>query len=268
VRITTTALLLIIIYPLTVLADVAGSGATQSQQAKQNDSDAVPGFSNFLKCSNFTWMQDCQKINRWVADHPDQPLRMMKDGIEFYFPPGTPSSTIDWVVNQTPESLERYIAYNEKLSERNNKSAAMYNKALDARGGVLRGDIGLDYILNTPSSEVKTAINQKNVAVYVFVDSGCTACAIFEPRIAELRQQYPNIPVSVLQVDNNPAATKAIEAATQTQVTLLRTEQLSRYNIRVFPTIWIEDRRSNHTSVIQGAVTLPDLARHIAQVSK
>ena len=250
------------------MADTYQGRPSPSEPADTKKQDPMPGLDDFLQCTNFTWMQNCNRLNQWISDHPDQPVRMKKDGVEFYFPPGTPSATIDWVVNQTPESLQRYFAYLEKISARNEKSAAMYAKALDDMGGNLPGENGLDYFLAPPSSDVKIPINEKNVAIYVFIDSGCTACAIFEPRIAEFRRLYPNIPFSVLQVDNHPDATRQIAAVTGSRVTILPPDQLARYNIRMFPTIWIEDRRSNHTSVVQGAVTVPELARQISKVSK
>lgn len=237
---------------------------------KRETSQVLPGFDSFLVCSNFTWMQNCREINQWVSENPDKPLRLKRDGIEFYFPPGTPSPTIDWVVNQSPESLERYLNYLERLSERNRKSAAMYGKALEARGGKLRGEVGLDYFLMPPAESAKAKIHEQNVAIYVFVDPACTACATFEPRIAQLRSEYPRLTITILQVNGNRKAADAVEKRTGVRVRPLTKTQFAQYrsNVRAFPTVWIEDQRTKRTSVLTGAVTYPELARQISRLSK
>jgi len=242
----------------------------EKKTGKSKDS-GLPGFESFLQCSNFTWMHNCKQMNEWVSENPEKPVRIKKDGVEFYFPPGTPSTTIDWVLNQTPEALERYLSYLEALSIRNRKSAEMYENALEARGGNLRGDVGLDYFLQQPPAEsVKTKINQKNVSVYVFVDSRCTACATYEPRVAQLRAAYPDMSISILQVDNDRKHARDLQERTGVRVTIVSPAQFAQYkkNVRIFPTTWVENLSTKKTTVLPGSVTFPELARQISKVSK
>lgn len=260
---------------LTVSIGLSSAFAAPDQvvekKATKTKDAVLPGFESFLECSNFTWMHNCKQLNEWVSENPEKPVRIKKDGAEFYFPPGTPSTTIDWVVNQTPEALERYLNYLQALSNRNRKSAEMYAIAMEARGGNLRGDVGLDYFLQEPPAEsVKTKINQKNVSIYVFVDSRCSACATFESRVAQLHQAYPDLSISILQVDNNREHARELQARTGVRVTIVTPAQFAQYkkNVQIYPTTWVENLTTKKTSVLPGAMTFPELARQISKVSK
>lgn len=227
-------------------------------------------FTSYLDCSSFTWMQDCGRVNKWVENNPDKPLRLKKNGLEFYFPPGTPSTTIDWVVNQTPEALQRYLAYEERAHTHGKAGAAMYRAALEARGGMMKGMEGIKGITEQKTLFEKARVKEENVSVYMFVDSRCGACATMYDQIGQLKRNYPKLFVSILQFDDNRKAAAAIQKVTNAPVHVLDAKAKQVYGARVkkVPTIWIEDKRSKRTDVIEGQVTVPQIVRELERISK
>lgn len=244
--------------------------AMAAGQDNREKPDGNPPVENFLDCTAFTWMQNCTETNRWVAQNPDKPLRINKSGIEFFFPPGTPSVTVDWVVNQTPQSLERYMQYMERSYAHHTRAAAMYRAALEARDGALKGFDGIDGIRKSEPYATLPKIKQNNVKLYVFYSSTCSACKLQEPHIAELRKRYPQMEISMLQINHDPSYVSRVNKTLGVPAVQLTAAQFAQYRARVnvTPTIWIEDKRSSNTDVVEGYVTLPDIVRHIARVSK
>lgn len=243
--------------------------AWSASDSSAGGDDKTP-FENFLDCTAFTWMHNCKTLNKWVSENPDKPVKINKDGIEWFFPPGTPSVTVDWVVNQTPQALERYMQYLERSYAHHKKASVMYQAALETRGGSLRGFEGIDSIRDNKSYSQLPKFNQSNAMLYVFYDSNCGACKQLEPNIAELRRLYPNLQISMLQINPDPGAIASVRAVTGAKVAQLSGAQLEQYKsrLKITPTIWVEDTRTKRTDIIEGYVTVPELVRHIAKVAK
>lgn len=246
-----------------------GLAAAMPTPKAEEDADSSP-FTSYLDCSSFTWMQDCDRINKWVARNPDKPLRLKKNGLEFYFPPGTPSTTVDWVVNQTPQALQRYLEYEERAHAHGKAGAAMYRAALEARGGMMKGMEGIKGITEQKTLFEKARIREQSVSVYMFVDSRCAACASMYDQIGELKRKYPKLFVSILQFDNNQKAAASIQKVTNAPVHVLDAKAKQVYGARVkkVPTIWLEDKRSKRTEVIEGQVTVSQIVRELERISK
>lgn len=247
-----------------------GASSAIAAPGNQEPTEGKPPVENFLDCTSFTWMHNCNETNRWVAQNPDKPLRINKDGIEWYFPPGTPSVTIDWVVNQTPQALDRYIQYLERTHTHHTRAARMYQVALEARGGNLKGFDSIQTIRDSKPYASLPKINQGNVSMYVFYNSQCSACKLLEPHIADLHKKYPQIEISMLQINNDPSYVEYVRRTVGVPAAQLSATQFAQYRSRVnvTPTIWVEDKRTKQTSVIEGYVPLPEIARHLARLSK
>lgn len=245
--------------------------AVAADTAKSSSSaETKPPFGNFLECTRFTWMDNCDEINKWVNQNPDKPLRVKKDGLEFYFPPGTPSATVDLVLNQTPEAAERYAQYLERSYSHQKKIASLYANTLEAHGGSLKGVDGIELIRNTKADELLPKIKEGNVSMFVFYDSNCGACRLMEPIISDLHKRYPNLQVSMLQLNNDPQGIVRTRNVTSVPTLQLAGEQLSRYkkDIKITPTIWIEDKRTQRKFVLEGMSTTAEISRHLARISK
>ena len=232
--------------------------------------ESKPPFGSFLECTRFTWMDNCDEINKWVAQNPDKPLRVKKDGLEFFFPPGTPSPTVDLVLNQTPEAIERYMQYLERSYANNKKIATMYASALGARGGNLKGVDGIELIRDTKPGDLLPKIKEANVAVFMFYDSTCGACRLMEPIIADLHEHYAGLQISMLQLNNDPQGVTRTRNVTKVPTLQLSGAELSNYkrDIKTVPTIWIEDKRTKRKFVMEGMSTMDEIARQLARVSK
>lgn len=237
---------------------------------KPTPADAKAPFGSFLECTRFTWMDNCDEVNKWVAQNPDKPLRVKKDGLEFFFPAGTPSATVDLVVNQTPEAAERHIQYLERSYAHQKKIASLYTSAIEARGDNLKGVDGIELIRDAKPSEMLPKFKEGNVAMFVFYDSTCGACRLMEPIIADLHSRYPGLQVSMLQMNNDPQGVARARNVTNVPTLQLSGEQLASYkrDIKITPTIWIEDRRTKRKYVMEGMSTSAEIARHLARISK
>ena len=246
------------------------ANASPNNQASVSDDDYAPG-GNFLDCTNFTWMQDCKNVNKWVGEHPDKPLRINKNGLHWFFPPGTPPEMIDWVVNQTPGALERLFVYMERNRAYTEKSAAMYRTALEKRGG-LKGFPTLDEVANPPSmlERAETKIDTSKVALYIFTNSQCGACRSLEPNIGALRRQFPRLKISMLQINNDPAGARRISAVTGASVTILSPSKLRQYAryVQRTPTIWVQNTATNHTTTLIGEQSLSAIVRALKKESQ
>lgn len=239
-------------------------------EPSKNALEGKPPVENFLDCSAFTWMHDCKAVNSWISQNPEKPLRINKDGIEWYFPPGTPSATVDWVVNQTPQALDRYIQYLERTHAHHDRAAKMYRAAVEARGGNLRGFDSIQTIRDSEPYSSLPKVKQGNVSMYVFYDSQCSACKLLEPHIADLHKKFPQLEIAMLQINQDAAYVDHIRKTIGVPATQLNAAQLAQYRnrINVTPTIWVEDKRTKQTSIIEGYVPLPEIARHLARLSK
>ena len=245
--------------------------AVAADTAKTSSSaETKPPFGNFLECTRFTWMYNCDEINKWVNQNPDKPLRVKKDGLEFYFPPGTPSATVDLVLNQTPEAAERYAQYLERSYSHQKKIASLYANTLEAHGGSLKGVDGIELIRNAKEGELLPKIKEGNVSMFVFYDSNCGACRLMEPVISDLHKQYPGLRISMLQLNNDPQGVTRARKITNVPTLQLTGDQLSQYkkDIKITPTIWIEDKRTQRKFVLEGMSNASEISRHLARISK
>lgn len=249
---------------------LVASFAVSAADSAPPESNPESPMGDYLDCTAFTWMQNCKKVNDWIAQHPDQPLRLKKNGLEFYFPPGTPSPTVDWVVNQTPDALKRYMAYLVREHQYAEKSASMYRAALEQMGGTLPGIPGVQAIRHEKPYLSTVTFDQDKVAVYMFLDSRCPACKVMYDRIAEIHKAFPKMFMSLLQFDGDYDAAARLQRYTGVKVSVMNEQQRQMYAKRVpeIPTIWINDKASRKTSVLIGPQTVPDIVRALERMSK
>lgn len=239
-----------------------------NQYEQEREEEELNKLPNILDCQNMNWLENCSEINKQAKKNPSAPIRIQnQNGIEFNFVPGTPSAVIRLQLEQTPEAAAAAVQYMDATWGEYHKSAELYKKALWL-AGPMDNLIGLDGAQErdkAPKQVDTTALN-----LSVFVHSQCSACDVQLTTLSRLKDRYPNLRVTVFQVDNNPAGfqTKVVERGLSGRVmSPAEVTRSTQAGVEVWPTIWIDNVKQRSRESLAGNKTLNQLEEKLVAMT-
>lgn len=260
-----------------------------------NPPPAAPQLPDVLNCQVLSWMKNCTAINTMAQANPAAPIRVQDpDGLEFNFPPGTPSAVITYALAPTPDNARALWHYFEKQSYRADYEAALMSKVVAEEGGykgVLSKSRAQSFSENSDDrgTHASIALNKpgeatddlalvaanpgayKNVKMYVFYDSDCKWCNKMAPELASLHKAHPELSISLLQLNKDDAGIKKFAAVTHLPTHNLDGTQYAdqmRGMVKGTPTIWFQRADSQTTAVVPGYQSIKQIEADIQEVGK
>lgn len=237
---------------------------------EQQEKERLEKIPDPLDCNSFSWMESCEEINRQAKLNPQAPMRVKRrDGLEFNFPPGTPSPVINAMLSDSPQATQAMIDHMDALIGHHTKLAKQYQTMLWAQGGLKNAEISADRAFSEIDAPRDT-INQDNVALRIFYDSRCAACKVTLRNIKLLKQRYPDLQVSAFQFDSNDAAlkqTKEYFGIDARALSSAEKNKLRNSGMDTVPTLWIDNPGEKHRLQREGTVSLTVLEDELERVS-
>ena len=231
---------------------------------QKREAEELNKLPNIMDCQNMEWMKNCTAVNNQAKKNPNAPIRVTNPaGVEFNFVPGTPSAVIRLQLEQTPEAAMAAVRYMDSTWGEYKKSASLYQNAM-WEAGPLQNIIGLDKA--KAQFDSPKAINQKDIAMSVFVHSMCGACEVQLSTLAKLQERYPNLKITVFQFDDNKEGFKAKVTDKGLKGRILN--PLEAHNafaagIDKWPTTWIDNIPLKQRQTLSGVRTIVQLEERL-----
>lgn len=237
---------------------------------KAEENERLEKIPDPLNCNSFSWMESCEEINRQAKLNPQAPIRVRRaDGLEFNFPPGTPSPVMNAMLDDRPEATRAMIDHLDSLIGHHSRLAKQYTTLLWAQGGLKNAEISADRSSSLIEAPRKT-IDVNNVALRIFYDSRCAACKVTLRNIKTLRERYPKIEISAFQFDSSEKALEQTKEYYGIDARILsdaEKRKLQNSGMNTVPTMWIDNPREKHRLQREGTVSLTVLEDELERVS-
>lgn len=249
------------------VSDTAQAVVMSLEKKEQERLDQIP---DPLNCNSFSWMESCEEINRQAKLNPQAPMRVQRqDGLEFNFPPGTPTAVINAMLSDNPAATEAMIDYLDDLSSHHSKLASQFEKSMWARGGLQSVESSADRA-SAQMDAPRDTIDPDKVKVTLLYDSRCSACKVTLRNLQQLRERYPEVSVSAFQFDGDKAALKETEEMYNVDARILTSEETARLKnsgITTVPTMWIDNPSEKRRLERSGAISLTVIENELERVS-
>lgn len=236
-------------------------------QQKREDEE-LNKLPNIMDCQNMQWMKNCTEVNKQAKKNPTAPIRVTNaKGIEFNFVPGTPSAVIRLQLEQTPEAAMNAVQYMNSTWGEYNKSAKLYQNAM-WEAGPMDNIIGLDRA--KAKFDAPKAVNQKSIALSVFVHSMCGACEVQLTTLAKLQERYPELKITVFQFDDNEAGFKAKvteKGLKGRMLDALEARNALKAGVDKWPTTWIDNVPLKQRQSLAGVRTIVQLEESLQGIT-
>lgn len=254
---------------------MAGAMQQVADYQQKREDDELNKLPNIMDCQNMQWMKNCTEVNKQAKKNPTAPIRVTNaKGIEFNFVPGTPSAVIRLQLEQTPEAAMNAVQYMNSTWGEYNKSAKLYQNAM-WEAGPMDNIIGLDRA--KAKFDAPKAVNQKAIALSVFVHSMCGACEVQLTTLAKLQERYPELKITVFQFDDNEAGFKAKvtdKGLKGRMLNALEAHNALKAGVDKWPTTWIDNVPLKQRQSLSGVRTIVQLEEslqgitHVLQAKK
>ncbi|MEQ9223824.1 MAG: hypothetical protein RJQ08_11545 [Salinisphaeraceae bacterium] len=279
---------------ITLAASVSGTAISQEPTSSVGDGNEeersdLERLPDVLECNKFSWMENCEVLNRQAKRNPAAPIRARaSDGTEYTFAPDTPSTVITHMLNPTSESASAMVARERRMRERDELAARLARIAIkqqygefgfgdfDGPGGepLSVQEVQAQNAKNEASSlknvRASQSIDYESVRVFVFYDSDCAYCRRSMPEWIQLKNAHPGLDLRLLQMNEDDRYLQLVRNEYElpaVPLTGAKREDILR-RVETTPTVWIEDKSSKRTRVLSGYQSMSNLEREIAQVSQ
>lgn len=237
---------------------------------QENEDEQLAKLSDPLDCNSFSWMESCEEINKQAKLNPQAPMRVQRqDGLEFNFPPGTPTPVINAMLSDSPAATQQMINYLDELAGHHQSLANRYKEQLWAQGGLKNVEMSADRA-SAQQDLPKDTINQGNVKITLLYDSRCAACKTTLANLRDLKKKYPGISISAFQFDDDPKAMERVKDRYNVAARMLtqdEVERLQNTGISVVPTMWIDNPSQKKRMQREGTVSLTVIESDLEKVS-
>ncbi len=247
---------------------IAGAMQQAADYQQQKEDAELAKLPNIMDCQNMQWMKNCTEINKQAKKHPNAPLRVTNAaGLEFNFVPGTPSAMIRLQLEQTPEAAMAALKFQDSAWGEYKKSASLYKNAL-WEAGPLKNLIGLDkakQIFDSPK-----AVNTKAIAISVFVQSMCGACDVQLGTMQKLKERYPDLKITIFQVDENAEGFKAKvtdRGLTGRMLNPLEASNALKSGVEKWPSVWIDNVPMKQRQKLLGVRTITQIEESLQGIT-
>lgn len=254
---------------------MAGAMQQVADYQQKREDEELNKLPNIMDCQNMEWMKNCTEVNKQAKKNPTAPIRVTNaKGIEFNFVPGTPSAVIRLQLEQTPEAAMNALQYMNSTWGEYNKSAKLYQDAM-WEAGPMDNIIGLDRA--KAKFDAPKAVNQKAIAMSVFVHSMCGACEVQLSTLGKLQERYPELKITVFQFDDNEAGFKAKvtdKGLKGRMLNALEARNALKAGVDKWPTTWIDNVPLKQRQSLPGVRTIVQLEEslqgitHVLQAKK
>lgn len=243
---------------------MAGAMQQVDDYRQKREAEELNKLPNIMDCQNMEWMKNCTAVNNQAKKNPNAPIRVTNPaGVEFNFVPGTPSAVIRLQLEQTPAAATAAVKYMDDTWGEYKKSASLYRDAM-WEAGPLQNIIGLDKA--KAQFDSPKAINQKDIAVSVFVHSMCSACEVQLSTLAKLQERYPDLKITVFQVDENPEGFKAKvtdRGLKGRMLNPLEARNAFKAGVDKWPTTWLDNIPLKQRQSLSGVRTIVQLEERL-----
>lgn len=247
---------------------IAGAMQNVADYQQEKQDKELEKLPNIMDCQNMQWMKNCSEVNKQAKKNPTAPIRVTNAaGLEFNFVPGTPSAVIRLQLEQTPAAAMAALQYMDSTWGEYKKSANLYKNAM-WEAGPMPNLIGLEKAKQIVDSA--KAINTNAIAISVFVHSMCGACEVQLGTLQKLKERYPDLKVSVFQVDENPEGFKAkVTDRGLTGRMLNPLEARNAYNNGVdkWPSVWIDNLPMKQREKLSGVRTIGQIEESLQGIT-
>lgn len=247
---------------------MAGAMQQVADYQQKREDDALDKLPNIMDCQNMEWMKNCTEVNKQAKKNPNAPIRVTNaSGIEFNFIPGTPSAVIRLQLEQTPAAAMAAVQYMNSTWGEYNKSAKLYQNAM-WEAGPMDNIIGLDRA--KAKFDAPKAVNQKSIAMSVFVHSMCGACEVQLTTLAKLQERYPELKITVFQFDENEAGFKAKvtdRGLKGRMLDPLEARNALKAGVDKWPTTWIDNLPQKQRQSLPGVRTIVQLEESLQGIT-
>nr|WP_192963362.1 hypothetical protein [Pseudomonas fluorescens]CEK42171.1 hypothetical protein PQBR57_0218 [Pseudomonas fluorescens SBW25] len=247
---------------------MAGAMQQVADYQQKREDDELNKLPNIMDCQNMQWMKNCTEVNKQAKKNPTAPIRVTNaKGIEFNFVPGTPSAVIRLQLEQTPEAAMNAVQYMNSTWGEYNKSAKLYQNAM-WEAGPMDNIIGLDRA--KAKFDAPKAVNQKSIALSVFVHSMCGACEVQLTTLAKLQERYPELKITVFQFDDNEAGFKAKvtdKGLKGRMLDALEARNALKAGVDKWPTTWIDNVPLKQRQSLAGVRTIVQLEESLQGIT-
>lgn len=237
---------------------------------QDNEREKLAKIPDPLDCNSFSWMESCEEINKQAKLNPQAPMRVQrKDGLEFNFPPGTPTPVIKAMLNDSPAATQQMIDYLDALAGHHQSLANRYKDQLWAQGGLKNVEMSADRAA-IQKGLPKDTINQNNVKITLLYDSRCAACKTTLANLRGLKEKYPDISISAFQFDDDPNAVERTKERYGVAARMLTQDEVDRLRstgVNVVPTMWIDNPSQKRRLQREGTVSLTVIESELEKVS-
>lgn len=247
---------------------IAGAMQQAADYQQQKEDAELAKLPNIMDCQNMQWMKNCSEINKQAKKNPNAPLRVTNAaGLEFNFVPGTPSAMIRLQLEQTPEAAMAALRFQDSAWGEYKKSASLYKNAL-WEAGPMKNLIGLDkakQIFDSPK-----AINTKAIAISVFVQSMCGACDVQLGTMQKLKDRYPDLKITIFQVDENAEGFKAKvtdRGLTGRMLNPLEARNALKSGVEKWPSVWIDNVPMKQRQKLLGVRTITQIEESLQGIT-
>lgn len=247
---------------------IAGAMQQAADYQQQKEDAELAKLPNIMDCQNMQWMKNCSEINKQAKKNPNAPLRVTNAaGLEFNFVPGTPSAMIRLQLEQTPEAAMAALMFQDSAWGEYKKSASLYKNAL-WEAGPMKNLIGLDkakQIFDSPK-----AVNTKAIAISVFVQSMCGACDVQLGTMQKLKERYPDLKITIFQVDENAEGFKSKvtdRGLTGRMLNPLEARNALKSGVEKWPSVWIDNVPMKQRQKLLGVRTITQIEESLQGIT-
>jgi len=247
---------------------IAGAMQEVASYQQQKEDEELAKLPNIMDCQNMQWMKNCTEINKQAKKNPNAPIRVTNAaGLEFNFVPGTPSPMIRLQLEQTPEAAMAALKYMDATWGEYKKSAGLYQNAL-WEAGPMQNLIGLEKAKQAFDSAKQ--INTHAIAISVFVHSMCGACEVQLGTLQKLKERYPDLKITVFQVDENPEGFKAKvtdKGLTGRMLNPLEARKALNSGVDKWPSVWIDNLPMKQREKLSGVRTIAQIEERLQGIT-
>lgn len=251
-----------------VVSDTTQAVLLSLEQQEKEQLDKIP---DPLDCNSFSWMESCEAINRQSKQNPSAPIRVKRqDGVEFNFPPGTPSYVMNAMLDDSEKATKAMIDQLDAVMGHHNKMASRFQSVLWAQGGLVNAEISADKKVKE-IEEPRESIDTDTVAIRFFYDSRCSACKISLRNLDALKERYPDLNISGFQFNDNPKELERIKKRFGIPARILNETEVSKLRgkgMNTVPTLWIDNTKEKHRLSREGAFSLSVLEDELERLSQ
>lgn len=247
---------------------IAGAMQNVADYQQEKQDKELEKLPNIMDCQNMQWMKNCTEVNKQAKKNPNAPIRVQNQaGLEFNFVPGTPSAVIRLQLEQTPAAAMAALQYMDSTWGEYKKSASLYKNAM-WEAGPMPNLIGLEKAKQIVDSA--KAVNTNAIAISVFVHSMCGACEVQLGTLQKLKERYPDLKLTVFQVDENPEGFKAKVTDRGLSGRMLNPlEARNAYNNGVdkWPSVWIDNLPMKQREKLSGVRTIGQIEESLQGIT-